>query len=166
MGAFVLGVAFFLWECRSVTTGALLFGSTWIVGGLVLAAVFAALLAAATIMAIRQIPILPVGAGLLISLTTVLQLDTGLLLAMPYGTRIAAFALFFGLPIFFSSLLFSVLLANSKRPQLTLGLNVLGAFLGGCLEYLSLWLGHRALGWAALATYALAFALLWRFSRQ
>lgn len=61
-----------------------------------------------------------------------------------------------GLPIFFSSWIFALLFRNHPAPTRALGYNVLGAIVGGVLEYSSLALGIKALYIVAAAMYAAA----------
>ena len=57
------------------------------------------------------------------------------------------------LPVGSAGLVFSSLLRNSTHPDTALGANLLGAVAGGCLEYLSMVTGLRALTLLALALY-------------
>jgi hypothetical protein len=64
-----------------------------------------------------------------------------------------------------AGLLFSQLLARAPHADAALGSNLLGTVLGGCLEYLSVFTGLRALTLIAIALYAAAFAAL-RWTRR
>jgi hypothetical protein len=67
--------------------------------------------------------------------------------------------MFHALPIGFAGVIVSMLLARSAHPSAALGSNLLGAVLGGCLEYLSMWTGLRALAALAFLLYLGAFVL-------
>jgi hypothetical protein len=69
------------------------------------------------------------------------------------------------LPVAFAGVVVSTLLARSANMAAALGANLLGAVVGGCLEYLSMYAGLRALALLALALYLGALALHLRSSR-
>lgn len=55
-----------------------------------------------------------------------------------------------------------MLLARSPNPTASLGSNLLGAVVGGCLEYLSMVVGLGALALLAFALYLVALLILQR----
>jgi len=61
------------------------------------------------------------------------------------------------LPLLFSGFAFSVELGKSASVAEALSSNLLGAMLGGFLEYNSMYFGFRSLYFVALAMYILAF---------
>jgi len=63
------------------------------------------------------------------------------------------------LPIFAANVIFAKRFADTVDAPLAFGTNLLGAILGGCLEYLSLEFGYRALLVIAAAVYVLAFVI-------
>jgi hypothetical protein len=60
------------------------------------------------------------------------------------------------LPLFFAGVAFSTELARSTSVGVALGSNLLGAMLGGCLEYNAMYFGYRSLYVVALVIYAAA----------
>ncbi len=56
--------------------------------------------------------------------------------------------------------------ARADEPVAALGANLLGAVLGGCLEYFSMWGGLRATALMALVLYLAASLLVRRASSQ
>ena len=64
------------------------------------------------------------------------------------------------LPVGVAGVIVSILLRRHPNPPAALGSNLLGAVIGGCLEYLSMWLGLRAVALLALLLYATAFLAL------
>jgi len=60
------------------------------------------------------------------------------------------------LPLFFAGLAFSTELRRSSSVAVALSSNLLGAMLGGCLEYNAMYFGYRSLYIVAMAVYALA----------
>jgi len=158
---FLMGGAFLLIETRGVVNLSLLFGSTWIVNSSVFAGIlFMAFLANFWVARLR-----PKRLGLFFVLlfATVLLicfLPARLLLELPLWGRAAAGGLVNGLPIAFAGVIFSTLFSRSANPALSLGSNLLGAMVGGCIEYLSMFVGLRALALVALAIYGALLAVL------
>jgi hypothetical protein len=67
------------------------------------------------------------------------------------------------LPLFFAGLAFSTELRRSVSVGVALSSNLLGAMLGGCLEYNAMYFGYRSLYVVALVIYALALVTsVWR----
>jgi hypothetical protein len=65
-----------------------------------------------------------------------------------------------GLPVGMAGLIVPILLSRAERPPVALGANLLGAVLGGCLEYYSMFGGLRSTVLIALILYLGAFLLL------
>jgi hypothetical protein len=60
-------------------------------------------------------------------------------------------------PLLFSGIVFSTLLSVRGHISGIMAMNLLGAILGGLLEYNSMYFGFRALYLMAMACYVLAF---------
>jgi hypothetical protein len=155
---FFLGAAFLLLEARAIVQFLLLFGSTWLVNALVFTGVLLVVLLANGLAARFQFARLGPLFGLLaVSLAVHLLLPLDRLLIEPVALRyLVAVALVFA-PVFFANLIFSRLFRGSARADLAMGANMLGAVLGGCLEYLALLLGYHLLVLLAGIFYGLAF---------
>lgn len=154
---FFLGSGFLLLETKSVTTLSLLFGSTWVVNAVVFAAILAiALLANAWVG--RGLPSHRawVFGGLALSLIFLYFFPPGNLLKFGFAARAAFAACLTALPIFFSSILFAVSIRSVSEASPALGSNLLGAVLGGFLEYSSMAWGLNALYLVAFACYVAA----------
>jgi hypothetical protein len=67
-------------------------------------------------------------------------------------------AIVLSLPLLFSGIVFSTLIAARERISGIMAMNLLGAIAGGLVEYNSMYLGFQALYLIAMACYALAFA--------
>jgi hypothetical protein len=155
---FFMGAAFLLLETKSVVQFALLFGTTWFVNALVFAGIlFTVLLAIEVERRVR------IGRpGLLFGLLFLGLLMAGLvpaetLLSMAIVPRfLAATALAF-FPVFVANLVFAERFRDVEDPTTAFGANLLGAMVGGALEYLSLVTGYRALLIVAAGLYALAW---------
>ena len=155
---FALGAAFLLLETRSITTFGLLFGTTWYVNALVIAGILLSVLAAIGVTAvIRPRSAVPLYIGLAFALAANVITPPTTLLIEPVGLRYAlATALAFS-PIFFANLVFTHSFRDAAEADLSFASNLLGAVVGGALEYLALAFGYVALIVVAAALYLVAF---------
>ncbi|MDT4910434.1 MAG: hypothetical protein QOI69_3675 [Pseudonocardiales bacterium] len=163
---FLLGAAFLLMETKSVTGFALLFGTTWIVNSLVFAGVLLAVLAAVEVTHRIKTPPLPLMYAVLVGgLALSWLIPAGWLLSLEVVPRaLLAVAISF-LPIFAANIIFAKRFAQTANAPLAFGTNLLGAIVGGCLEYLSLVFGYRALLLLAAALYISAYLVMPREPR-
>jgi SAM-dependent methyltransferase len=154
---FLLGAGFMLLETKAITELALFYGSTWVVVGVVIAAILVmAFLANLLLIRVGRINVALVYGLLLLSLGARLALDAFAPAAGVWTDRIVMTAVL-TLPLFFAGLAFSSELKNAPSVGSALSSNLLGAMLGGCLEYNSMYFGYRSLYVLALVLYALAF---------
>ncbi len=153
---FLMGMAFLLLETRSITTFALLFGTTWLVNALVFAGVLLAVLLAIEVTR-RFTPRRPwVISALFISLAVAWLVPNSWLLTLPVPVRLlVAVALAFA-PIFCANLYFTSRFKEAANPTAAFAANLFGAMIGGCLEYLSLLTGYRFLIVVAALIYLAA----------
>jgi hypothetical protein len=157
---FLLGVAFLLLETKSVTGFALLFGTTWLVNAFVFAGVLIAVLAAVELTARVPTPPIPIMYGVLfVGLVLSWAVPTSWLLGLPEWLRGIVAVGIAVLPIFSANVIFAKRFSDTADAPLAFGTNLLGAILGGCLEYLSLIFGYRALIIVAGIVYVLAFLI-------
>jgi len=157
---FVLGVAFLLLETRSLATFSLLFGSTWIVNSLVFLAILVSVLGAIGVNArfpIRDPRPLYV---LLVAVLVVGYLvpPASLLIDPPWLRYVVASALTFA-PVFVANLIFTHSFRDTKTADMAFASNLLGAMVGGSIEYLALITGYQALLLVVAGFYALAYLL-------
>jgi hypothetical protein len=143
---FLLGVAFLLLETRSLVTFSLLFGSTWIVNSLVFFAVLASVLAAIAVNARFRIrnPV-PLYVALLGSIVLAYVIEPGSLLIEPAWLRYVLAAVLAFAPIFFANLVFSHSFRDTLTADMAFSVNLLGAMLGGAVEYVALITGYQFL---------------------
>jgi tRNA1(Val) A37 N6-methylase TrmN6 len=163
---FLLGAAFLLMETKSVTGFALYFGTTWVVNSLVFAGVLVAVLAAVEVTQRWPTPPLPVMYALLVAglaLSWLVPSTWVLSLDVPLRAVVAVVVSF--LPIFAANIIFAKRFADTADAPLAFGTNLLGAILGGALEYLSLVFGYRALLVLAGALYISAYLVMPRRAR-
>ena len=160
---FFMGLAFLLLETKSVVQFSLLFGTTWLNNSLVFLAVLLLVLLANHLVSRFPLPwTLPV-AYVLLSGCCVVQLLYPLakLLAIQHVVlRFMLASLVTFSPIFFANLLFSMTLRDQPLTEHLFGWNLLGAFCGGLLEYMSMAVGYTALSFIVLVSYNLVFVLL------
>jgi len=161
---FFMGAGFLLLETRGVTSLSLLFGSTWLVNSAIFAGILSLVLLANLAVLMRGlVQPGPWALALLLSLIGLWFWDPASLVGLPLSTRGLVGGLIHALPIGFAGVIVSILLGRSSDPTYALGSNLLGAVLGGCMEYMSMIVGLRALVLLALALYLLAaFAYLRR----
>ncbi|MDP3773242.1 MAG: hypothetical protein Q8Q85_03150 [Gemmatimonadales bacterium] len=154
---FCFGAGFLLLETKSVTEMALLFGSTWTVNVLVFASILSVVLAANVAVArgFRPQPRV-LFAGLLAALALGAVLPVRSLAGLGLVAQWTLGSLVVALPILFAALLFPRFFALRPDPARALGWNVLGAIVGGVLEYGSMVAGIKVLYLLAALTYALA----------
>ncbi len=160
---FLMGAAFLLLETKNVIGFALYFGTTWVVNAFVFSGVLLAVLLAVELR--RRIPRVSqplLQALLFVTLAVAWAVPTRAVLALPFASRLmAAIALAFA-PIFFANLIFSDRLAAAEDPTSAFGANLLGALVGGALEYAALVTGYQALLIVVAVIYALAFVAMRR----
>jgi hypothetical protein len=157
---FFMGAAFLLLETKNVVQFALLFGTTWLVNALVFAGILATVALAIEVSRRWRLPgpttfylllFVALGAAWLVPPT--------FLLALPPGVRlVGASAVAFG-PVFVANLAFAQRFRDTGDSVKAFAANLLGAIVGGCLEYSALVIGYRDLLLVAGFLYVLAFAL-------
>lgn len=155
---FLMGAAFLLLETKSVVQFALLFGTTWFVNSLVFVGVLLSVLLAIEVERRIRIarPMLLLGL-LLLGLSIAWLIPTSGLLGLPVVPRLlAAIALAF-FPIFVANLIFAERFRDTSDATAAFGANLLGAMVGGTLEYLSLLTGFRGLLFLVAALYGAAY---------
>lgn len=155
---FFLGVGFLLLETKSIIQFSLLFGATWVTNALVFFAILVSILIAIHVAArvkkvsIRFLYIL-LGASLLLQYFLPLDILLGYATEVKYLIiSILTFA-----PIFIANTIFSLTFKESKENARNFSSNLLGAALGGILEYLALLLGYQNITIIIILCYFLAF---------
>ncbi|HEY2542399.1 MAG TPA: hypothetical protein VGH92_05040, partial [Gaiellaceae bacterium] len=153
-----MGAAFLLLETKNVVQFALLFGTTWFVNSLVFAGVLIAVWLAVETARRVCLPRMPVlYLALLAALAVAWAVPQESLLSLsPVPRFFAAVALAFA-PIYVANLVFAKRFAAVGSSATAFATNLLGAIVGGLLEYLSLVTGYRFLLVVVAMLYALAF---------
>ena len=163
---FFMGAAFLLLETKSVVGFALLFGTTWFVNALVflgiLGVVYAAVAVARRVTLRRPALLYPL---LFASLALAWLVPPSALLSLAVVARFVAAVLLTFTPIFLANLIFAERFRGVEASTVAFGANLLGAMLGGVLEYGALLTGYRMLIVLAALLYLLAFAFGHRYLR-
>jgi hypothetical protein len=157
---FCMGAAFLLLETKNVVQFALLFGTTWFVNSLVFLGILIAVYLAIEVA--RRIDLGPTWrlyAVLLLALAVAWIVQPDLLLKLSIVPRfLVAVAVAF-VPVFLANLVFAKRFRDVAASNVAFGANLLGAMVGGALEYASLVTGYRALLILVGVLYAVAFGL-------
>jgi hypothetical protein len=157
---FVLGVAFLLLETKSLATFSLLFGTTWIVNALVFFAVLASVLAAISLnQRVRFRTPIPLYAGLFGTIALAIAIPPASLLIEPIWLRYVVAATLAFAPIFFANMVFSYSFRDTKAADMAFASNLLGAVVGGAIEYVALVSGYGFLLVIVGALYVTAWVL-------
>jgi hypothetical protein len=159
---FFMGAGFFLIETNNVIALSLLYGSSWVVNGMVATGILLLILLGNLTCMLTQKPRFPIVFALLFLNLVVAYLvspEDFLKIRSPFLQGDLAVPVFLG-PIYFASLVFGNLIKRENNLYQAYGSNLLGAVIGGSLEYFSLVMGIKFLLILTLAFYALAFVFL------
>ncbi|CAN5826181.1 hypothetical protein BH24CHL6_BH24CHL6_00260 [soil metagenome] len=160
---FVLGVAFLLLTTRSLVSFSLLFGTTWVVNAMAFFAILASVLLAIFVNArwpIRRPTLFYV--LLFASIAVAFFLPPESLLIDPPWLRYTLAAVVAFAPVFFANLVFSYSFRDTNSADMAFAGNLLGAMVGGAIEYLALITGYGSL----LLVVALLYGLAWLFATR
>ncbi|HEX4063933.1 MAG TPA: spermidine synthase [Streptosporangiaceae bacterium] len=153
-----MGAAFLLLETKNIVGFAVLFGTTWFVNALVFAGVLVAVyLAVETARWVKLPPPIVLYPALIVSLAVAWVVPQADLLSLAAVPRfLAGCALAFA-PVYLANLIFSQKFKDADSAAPAFAANLLGAIVGGILEWLSLVTGYRALLILVAVLYACAF---------
>lgn len=163
---FVLGVAFLLLETKSLVSFSLLFGTTWLVNAMAFFAILTSVLLAIFVNArFRPRNPVPLYLALIGSVAVAYLVPADALLIDPPELRYALAAGIAFAPVFFANLVFTWSFKATAAADMAFASNLLGAMVGGALEYVALLTGFRQLLLIVALLYLVAFALSrhWRF---
>jgi len=163
---FFLGAAFLLMEVYAINRLALLFGTTWLVSAVTIGVVLLMIVAAnLTVELAGAIPVPPAYAALAVFLAA--GYLVGPAAALGRGTWAALlYALLLLAPVYFAGLVFSRSFSRAAASGPAIGVNILGAVVGGWAEYSTMAVGIRGLALLALAFYLASWLALRRWERQ
>ncbi len=156
---FFMGASFFLIETSNVISLSLLYGSTWVVNITVFASILLLILLGNLTCHITSKPrynilfsglLLTVFASYLIPPSALLYFNSDLIQGILAGF------IFLG-PVFFAAMIFGYMIKGENNLPQAYGSNLLGAAIGGSLEYFSLILGIKPLLLITLVLYVAAW---------
>ena len=158
---FFLGAGFLLLEAQIVSRMAMLFGTTWLVNSIVIAAILVLIVAVNFL--VESWPTIPVrvayvGIGICMLVSYFLPLQA--LFFDSFWVKVLVSSLALCSPVAFASIVFIRSFAEFKFSGQALGSNLLGALVGGMLESASLWTGIRSLIILAAVLYLLSLLFL------
>ena len=155
---FFMGSAFLLLEAKSVVQFALLFGTTWFVNALVFIGVLASVYVAIEVARRARLPNPSMLYGVLVAAVLLAMLvPVEWLLGMPFAPRFATAVVLWFTPIFIANLVFAQRFRTVADSNVAFGANLLGAVLGGVIEYAALVTGYAALAILVALLYGAAF---------
>jgi hypothetical protein len=162
---FCLGAAFLLLELAIIDRLSLIFGTTWIVNSVCIFAILAAIIGA-NILIIKKPTLMPITVmygGLLATLLLVYFVPVQLFNTMGIWLGGSLAALLCAIPVFFAGLIFSTAFKSETKPSAGLAFNMMGAVVGGLLEYVGTYTGIRSLLIVAACFY-IASLIIWQKS--
>jgi hypothetical protein len=158
----LFGTGFLLIETKFVTAMNLAWGATWITSAVVFGSILATILIATLVADRRPISWRIAAPLLVLTLVAVYLMPIQSLVHSSGATRLLLSGLYVGAPVGFAALCFADRFRTRPSADLAFGWNLLGAVIGGLLEFFSMSLGFSALTLVALVTYLGAFLLAGR----
>ncbi|MCH7710802.1 MAG: methyltransferase domain-containing protein, partial [Proteobacteria bacterium] len=150
---FFMGAAFLLMEVYAINRLALLFGTTWLVSAITIGLVLLLIVAAnLTVTAIGRNLQKPAYAALFILLILSYGIEPGMVLGRGMAATLA-YGLFILSPVYCAGVIFAHSFRVSPAAGPAIGANILGAVLGGWIEYATMISGIRSMALLALGFY-------------
>jgi hypothetical protein len=163
---FFMGSAFLL-RRRRMSPPCVAVRATWFVNALVFGGILIVVLAAVETTRKFRTPSLPViFGGIAASLALAWIIRPEWLLPLPFAPRLIAATTLAFLPIFLANVAFAKRFQGSSDSQEAFAVNLLGAMVGGCLEYGALITGYNNLLLVTGLLYLIAFLLIPRSAAQ
>jgi hypothetical protein len=161
-----LGIGFLLLQTKSITNCSLYFGTTWVVTLIVITGILFMVLLA-NLVAMRLKAFNPwMYAPLVLSMVVLILTPNDFILGLPFAVRLAWSLIMVPLPVFFAGLIFSTTFRESKDASACFGANLIGATIGGFLEYLGMAIGFNAVSILVIIAYLLSMLAMRRVSAQ
>ncbi len=149
----LFGAAFLLMETTFVTSMNLVWGATWLTSAVVFGSILATVLAATIVVQKWAVPWWLGMVGLLATLIVTYLVPTDVMLGRDVALKLVLSVLFVGAPVFLASICFALRFRVRKSANVAFGWNLVGAVLGGLLEFFSMLVGFKALMLVALCFY-------------
>jgi SAM-dependent methyltransferase len=161
-----LGLAFLLLETKSISDCSLYFGTTWFVTLVVVIGVLLMVLAANLVAMHMSRFRAWLYAPLIASLLLLYFVRRDSILALTFNERLLWSVLVVPLPIFFAGLIFSTTFRQALNPSSFFGANLIGAMIGGFIEYLSMVMGNQNLMFLIIGAYLVSLGLQVRLAKS
>ena len=160
---FFLGAGFLLLETQIISKMALIFGTTWVVNSVVIAALLLLIVGANLVVEWRpEFPLSVAYAGIFATTAIAYFTPVRYLLFSSLALKVLAASLVLCLPVFFAGIVFIRSFALAGFRGESLGSNLFGALVGGLLECSSFWFGLRFLLVLAAGLYLASWLVLAR----
>jgi SAM-dependent methyltransferase len=155
---FFLGAGFLLLEMKSITTISLYLGATWLVSMVVILGVLIMVLLANFSASRLKTFSLLLYVPLVASVCFLYFFPHSVVLTWSYYAKFLYSVLVIPLPIFFAGLIFSLSFRTTENPSFAFGSNLIGAMVGGFLEYLGMITGSKTLLLIVVVLYLASLA--------
>jgi spermidine synthase len=156
---FFLGAAFMLLEVQNISKTAVVLGNTWLVNAVIISAILAMILLANLVVARWPlIPGTPVYIGLCATCLIMCGIDLSRFGFLPYASKALIVGFLTSLPMLFSGIVFIQSFSRVTNKNQALGINLLGALVGGLLQSVTFVTGIRALLLIVVGLYLAAMA--------
>jgi SAM-dependent methyltransferase len=143
---FFLGSAFMLLETRSITAMALLFGSTWVVNSIVIAAILLMILLSTFLVSVfKPQKVAFFYCLLFVFLIASYFVPLRVFLNLSPGLKLALSSMFFSFPILIAGIIFAIFFRDTPHRDRALAFNLIGLVAGGLAEYVCLVTGLKYL---------------------
>jgi hypothetical protein len=156
----LLGMGFTLMESSAIVRLSLVFGNTWIVNAVVFGSVLLTIyLGNLAVLKQKAPPLHWAWACLCLFVLGNYFFPIAFLSEMDVWGRVLLSGLLIGIPVFFAAICFSRLFEKEMVTGYALGMNLIGAMMGGIVEYISMVFGLRIVWLVILVIYLLAWLL-------
>lgn len=154
---FFLGAAFMLLEVQNISKAAVVLGNTWWVNAVIISGILVMILGANVVAAVwPRLPQSLATSCLILSCLALFFVDLSSFGFLPYLTKSLLIGTLTTVPIFFAGILFIRSFAVTRRKDLALGANLMGALVGGLLQSVTFFIGIKALLLLVAILYAIA----------
>jgi hypothetical protein len=149
----LLGMGFMLLETKNISDCTLFFGATWFVTMLVVSAILLMVIGANLAAERARGFSLWMYAPLFAILAILIVVPRELVLEYGFAGRLLWTLLVVPLPVFFAGIIFSTTFRDAESPSAAFGANLIGAMIGGFLEYLTMAIGNHLLSVLVIVAY-------------
>jgi SAM-dependent methyltransferase len=155
--SFFLGAGFMLVETKAIVEMALLFGGTWMVNTVVIAAILVMSLVGNLYAGwVKPARLEPYYVGLFVALGVVLAVPVSTFLGLSPALQVVGVCALVFTPVAFAGVIFATTFRRTAQPDRVFGANIAGALIGGLSENASVLLGFQYLLCVAVGFYLLS----------